>query len=245
MSFRMRCPKCHSSNLDLEEDQRAFLGGGRHQVLLHCYTCGMILYGEARIQEEFERQRVEWEKQAKERQERAARARAARAARAAVRPRPKPRPKPAAAAPVPAPTPAPAKQAPEPEPVVATAEPTPAPPAASKPPEAAVEKVTDPSLTVAPKPPRVHAEAAPAAEAAPKVEAKPKTKPKAKAKPAAEPAPAADGSIECAWKSCVKPARPNSKYCSRNCSNKNARARHAARKREKKTDTQKTDGAPA
>ena len=77
MSFRMRCPKCHSSNLDLEEDQRAFLGGGRHQVLLHCYTCGMILYGEQRIQEEFERQRVEWEKQLKERQERAARARAA------------------------------------------------------------------------------------------------------------------------------------------------------------------------
>jgi hypothetical protein len=35
----------------------------------------------------------------------------------------------------------------------------------------------------------------------------------------------------CAWKGCEKQARPNSKYCSRNCSNKNARARHAARKR--------------
>jgi len=34
----------------------------------------------------------------------------------------------------------------------------------------------------------------------------------------------------CAWHECCKPARPRSKYCSRNCSNKNARARHKARK---------------
>ena len=34
----------------------------------------------------------------------------------------------------------------------------------------------------------------------------------------------------CAWVDCQKPARPRSKYCSRNCSNKNARARHKARK---------------
>ncbi len=34
----------------------------------------------------------------------------------------------------------------------------------------------------------------------------------------------------CAWHECSKPARPRSKYCSRNCSNKNARARHKARK---------------
>ncbi|MCB9764272.1 MAG: hypothetical protein H6739_31155 [Alphaproteobacteria bacterium] len=35
----------------------------------------------------------------------------------------------------------------------------------------------------------------------------------------------------CAWKDCGKPARPGSKYCSRNCSNKNARYRHRLRKR--------------
>jgi hypothetical protein len=36
----------------------------------------------------------------------------------------------------------------------------------------------------------------------------------------------------CAWKGCEKPARPNSKYCSRRCSNRNARSRHRARSRE-------------
>lgn len=41
-------------------------------------------------------------------------------------------------------------------------------------------------------------------------------------------APAKDPTI-CAWKDCVKTARPNSKYCSRNCSNKNARWRHRQR----------------
>ena len=44
-------------------------------------------------------------------------------------------------------------------------------------------------------------------------------------------APTADGmGGNCAWDECSKQARPRSKYCSRNCSNKNARARHKARK---------------
>lgn len=33
----------------------------------------------------------------------------------------------------------------------------------------------------------------------------------------------------CAWRECVNIARPRSKYCSRNCSNKNARSRHKDR----------------
>ena len=33
----------------------------------------------------------------------------------------------------------------------------------------------------------------------------------------------------CAWHECQEPCRANSMYCSRNCSNKNARARHRAR----------------
>jgi len=33
----------------------------------------------------------------------------------------------------------------------------------------------------------------------------------------------------CAWRECEEIARPRSKYCSRNCSNKNARSRHKAR----------------
>ena len=33
----------------------------------------------------------------------------------------------------------------------------------------------------------------------------------------------------CAWDECDRPARPGSKYCSRKCSNKNARKRFRAR----------------
>lgn len=35
----------------------------------------------------------------------------------------------------------------------------------------------------------------------------------------------------CAWKDCGDPPRASSKYCSRGCSNRNARARHKARSR--------------
>lgn len=38
----------------------------------------------------------------------------------------------------------------------------------------------------------------------------------------------------CDWPGCEKPQRPNSKYCSRACSNKNARARHKARQKKGK-----------
>lgn len=34
----------------------------------------------------------------------------------------------------------------------------------------------------------------------------------------------------CAWEGCENEPRSKSKYCSRNCSNRNARARHATRK---------------
>jgi RES domain-containing protein len=35
----------------------------------------------------------------------------------------------------------------------------------------------------------------------------------------------------CAWEQCSEPSRTNSKYCSRDCSNKNARKRYAVRKK--------------
>ena len=37
-------------------------------------------------------------------------------------------------------------------------------------------------------------------------------------------------SVHCSWDPCSKMRRKSSKYCSRDCSNKNARARHAARR---------------
>lgn len=43
------------------------------------------------------------------------------------------------------------------------------------------------------------------------------------------PAAEADG-VTCEWKDCDNPPRPNSKYCSRDCSNKNARHRYKRRK---------------
>ena len=42
--------------------------------------------------------------------------------------------------------------------------------------------------------------------------------------------PPSGDSGQCAWHECSEIARPRSKYCSRNCSNKNARSRHKARK---------------
>lgn len=39
-----------------------------------------------------------------------------------------------------------------------------------------------------------------------------------------------DKNAVCAWHECNSPATGKSKYCSRNCSNKNARARYKARK---------------
>ena len=47
-------------------------------------------------------------------------------------------------------------------------------------------------------------------------------------------APAAPAVAICEWHSCSKPVRVGSKYCSRECSNRNARARYRARKRQEK-----------
>jgi len=44
----------------------------------------------------------------------------------------------------------------------------------------------------------------------------------------AKPGADVEGNV-CAWRECEQITRPRSKYCSRNCSNKNARSRHKAR----------------
>ena len=49
------------------------------------------------------------------------------------------------------------------------------------------------------------------------------------------PAPAKPAVETCEWHSCAKPVRVGSKYCSRECSNRNARARYRARKRQEKS----------
>ncbi len=134
------------------------------------------------------------------------------------------------------PKPPPAPKAP----VVAKAEPevrlAPAPvvPAKAEPaPKPAPPPVVEAKVEAAPKPapaPVVEAKAEPA----PVVEAKAEPAPKAKApksKPAKGKAEAAvTVTSVCAWKDCDNAPRDNAKYCSRACSNKNARWRHAQRR---------------
>ena len=74
------------------------------------------------------------------------------------------------------------------------------------------------------------AEVPPVAEpTASPAKAKAKAEPR-KASKAAEAAPQAEaGENQCSWPGCGKIARKNSKYCSRACSNKNARHRHKLR----------------
>lgn len=62
----------------------------------------------------------------------------------------------------------------------------------------------------------------------------PPADPAVAAEPSATPA---QGDAQCAWPSCDKQRRSNSKYCSRACSNKNARARHKTRSRKAKSKT--------
>ena len=61
MAFKMQCPKCGSTSLYLEEDQKAFVGGGRHQVQLHCYMCGKVIYGQDSIEAEYKKQHGQWQ----------------------------------------------------------------------------------------------------------------------------------------------------------------------------------------
>jgi hypothetical protein len=44
----------------MEEDQKAFVGGGRHQVQLHCYMCGKVIYGQNAIESEYKKQHSQW-----------------------------------------------------------------------------------------------------------------------------------------------------------------------------------------
>ena len=136
MAFKMQCPKCGSTSLYLEEDQKAFVGGGRHQVQLHCYMCGKVIYGQDSIEAEYKKQHSVW-------------------------------------------------------------------------------------LSA-------HGDAVGVAAASQSTE--PETPLDSKDRDQAEEAESTDSSMpQCAWRDCNKTARPRSKYCSRNCSNKNARSRYSRR----------------
>lgn len=231
-SFRMECPKCASTNVDLEEDQRAYLGGGRHQVQLHCYTCGHIIYGEKRIQAECDKQYAAWERAAKD----------GGAAENA----------PAESAPAPARPPAPA-----PAPATRARPPADDPSDEDEDSDASEDASDAPAATPAPaSAPADAGKAKPARAKAPAKAPAPADDDDDDDDDQSDVAPGrATGTIDpetgleivvpsfdapldkkgrpllaCTWPPCARYARPNSKYCSRNCSNKNARARYARRK---------------
>lgn len=74
----------------------------------------------------------------------------------------------------------------------------------------------------------------PAQSPRPYVTWRPAPQPAPRAQPVARaPEPVITSSLssnQCAWRECCETARDGSKYCSRECSNKNARARYAKRK---------------
>ena len=184
MAFRMTCPKCFSPNLDLEEDQRAYLGGGRHQVQLHCFTCGHVIYGEKRIQAECDAQYAAWEAEQK-----------------------------AKGAAIPETGKSPADAAPS---------------AASAPTSTTSEGSVKPPASTAAAGSGREFPGFPCKEGEPDPQTGliwvfPSTPPPVDKKGRPQD--------PCSWPPCDKYARPNSKYCSRNCSNKNARARYAKRKK--------------
>jgi hypothetical protein len=236
MAFKFSCPKCQGNDFNIVRDNRTFTPTRAFELIFSC-RCGKQLFGD-HIEQEYERQkrayeveavdrereerdRVERESAEEERQsamrkailyqqryqeEQRLKVEAEEAARKAELDR-RWREKVAAL------------RSDDPNAVV------PAPPAALPP--AALPPVIMPP--VSPKP-RAKVRKAPPSPAAP-------------AAPAATEA--GDGSDEeypeghplrCAWDGCAKRRRKNSKYCSRNCSNKNARARHKKRSGKKDGD---------
>ena len=68
MTFRMHCPKCRSLNCEIETDQTHYFGGSRNHAQLHCRNCGKIVYGKAAVEVEARMQYAAWEAQAGERE---------------------------------------------------------------------------------------------------------------------------------------------------------------------------------
>lgn len=58
--FRMVCPKCGSSTFTVRRDQRAYVHKSQPFELVFSCRCGKQLFGDT-IQEEYDRQKAEWE----------------------------------------------------------------------------------------------------------------------------------------------------------------------------------------
>ena len=247
MAFRMRCPKCNSFDYSIERDRRAYAHGAESSDLIFMCRCGKRLFGD-QVVKEHDRQKRDWSETAEDRaaaeqarireeKERVARQKEMRDAlayRSQIReskrreeetrreeearrwrekvagivdePKRKRPPRTKPIATRPAVEPLPAPVVPKPEPRVAAVS-RPAPSApAAKAPAPAPKPAAAPTPTMA-------------------------------AMEASNDAQSEElGYTVCAWHECAKAARKNSKYCSRECSNKNARLRHRLRKQAEKAE---------
>lgn len=59
MSFALKCPKCASGNIVIEQDSRSYFQ--RAVPSLHCLMCGKIVYGEEAIETEYLHQKEAYE----------------------------------------------------------------------------------------------------------------------------------------------------------------------------------------
>ncbi|MFT4625769.1 MAG: hypothetical protein ACI8PZ_004440 [Myxococcota bacterium] len=245
MAFNFSCPKCNGNDYNIVRDNRTFTPTRAFELIFSC-RCGKQLFGD-QIEEEYERQKAVYEAESvdRERDERDRIARERReeerleAMRQAMLYQQRYREE--------------KRRKVEEEEAARKAE-------EDRRWRAKVEALrgTDPAAAEA----AVRAEdlrRAAAAAAAPKPPPAPKpAAPKKKAAPTApvlneddedydedaangpQPGDAdfhEDGHPQkCAFRNCHKAKRKNSKYCSRNCSNKNARARHKARSGKKGPD---------
>ena len=88
-AFRVCCPKCGSTNVGLETEKTHYFGAGPDGSQLHCFTCGKIVYGKEKIEAVAARQYAAWTQSERERRAAAeaeeAASRAAEAERQAAR----------------------------------------------------------------------------------------------------------------------------------------------------------------
>jgi len=70
MRFFLRCPKCDSTNISIREARISMFGGSEKEF--HCHMCGKVIYGAAKIEEEYNHQvqafRARMEQDQKQRQ---------------------------------------------------------------------------------------------------------------------------------------------------------------------------------
>lgn len=218
MAFNMKCPKCGSETFSITRDERTYSQMDEVFQLVFSCRCGKQMFGQSVI-EEYNRQKREWETSrtgtVQADRERLAKERASKKTREALREafayrqsylHERQREIQAAKS----------RQGDEPwrdrvAPVVASAANSAAKKKAPTYSGGGLSRAAAPTAPVA---------AAPAA-VQPVVVSPVVIEPTSEAVPAEE---------MCAWPGCGKRRRPRSKYCSRACSNKNARARYKARK---------------